>query len=329
MIRTLNARWSAVGKLGARTAPLGRSSHTVNLINGKVYVFSGEHAPRQPIDNTIHIFDLNTGSWVDPIVPGAFTPSPRVGHASASIGKDIYYFGGRGGLDMAPLEANVYIFNTETSSWSTVAPDTLTPQARSYHAMTSAGNKLYVFGGCPEKGRMNDLHSFNSATRTWEDLYAPGAPPARGGPGLAAFGESLYVYGGFDGVNERGDVFKYDLKEKKWTDVTPEATEGSPIPRSVFGFVAVEELGGILALCGEKDPSPTGHIGSGKYLDDSYLLLIKGVEKPVWVPIETADRENGPTPRGWIAAAAEGKEVVVHGGFDGAIRDDGLFVLQF
>ncbi|KAI8810738.1 hypothetical protein BJ742DRAFT_737252 [Cladochytrium replicatum] len=137
-----------------------------------------------------------------------------------------------------------------------------------------------------------------------------GAPPARGGPSLAAFGESLYVYGGLGGVNERGDVFKYDLKSVRFCGCRG----------------AGRNRGSVRC---EKYPSPTGHIGSGNHLDDSYLLLIKDVEKPILVSVETLDKENCPTPRGWIAAAAEGKKGVVPGGLDGAKSDDGLFVIPF
>lgn len=51
-------------------------------------------------------------------------PSPRVGHATAVIGKRIFLFGGRGGSDMAALEEHgrVWVFDTKTNLWSYLDP---------------------------------------------------------------------------------------------------------------------------------------------------------------------------------------------------------------
>merc|ERR1712130_334456 len=77
------------------------------------------------------------------------------------------------------------------------------PSQRSFHQMVALRNKLYVFGGCPAKGRLADLHRFDPHTSKWTKL--PQAPMAgRGGAGFAAVGVfpswgegKLMVLGGF------------------------------------------------------------------------------------------------------------------------------------
>ena len=75
------------------------------------------------------------------------------------------------------------------TSWSSVYFTTLTltmtsmlaqvtagaaPEARSYHAMAAHGDALYVFGGCGEgkRGRLADLHRFDTRTGAWSQLHS-------------------------------------------------------------------------------------------------------------------------------------------------------------
>jgi N-acetylneuraminic acid mutarotase len=72
----------------------------------------------------------------------------------------MYVFGGRNGVDMtAGSMDDLHAFDSATATWQLVAPapGSAVPPARSYHTMTAAGGKLYVFGGCGASGRLNDL----------------------------------------------------------------------------------------------------------------------------------------------------------------------------
>ena len=42
------------------TGPGARSSHAITLVGHKAYAFGGEFTPRVPVDNKIHVFDLET-----------------------------------------------------------------------------------------------------------------------------------------------------------------------------------------------------------------------------------------------------------------------------
>jgi hypothetical protein len=136
-------KWSALS-LPGNTAPKGRAAHSVNVFGSDVYIFSGEEVPRIPVDNNMEIFNLETRSWKASIKADANAPSPRVGHATARIGDDLYLFGGRGGVDMAPLPNDLYVYNFTTGSFTKVEVQegTQKPAPRSFHAMAATKVRL-------------------------------------------------------------------------------------------------------------------------------------------------------------------------------------------
>jgi len=97
------------------TGPGARSSHAIAIVGQKAYVFGGEFAPRVPVDNKIHVFDLETLTWSVADANGD-VPPPRVGVSMVPIGKTIYVFGGR---DVEHNELNeLYSFDTLTNKWT-------------------------------------------------------------------------------------------------------------------------------------------------------------------------------------------------------------------
>ena len=231
----LKAKWEHI-PVGS---PLPRSSHTLSVVKGRAYIFGGEVRPREPVDNTIHIYTLPSSSVAEAdyrSIPanGDDVPPPRVGHTASVIGDRIYIFGGRGGKEMKPLDerGRVWVFDTMLNTWSHIDPveGSQYPDSRSYHA--SAANEhplptkppattesvgsaeihaygtLFIHGGCPESGRLADVWSFDIAARFWSRL--PDAPgPSRGGPCLAFSRDRLYRFGGFDGEYELGGQIDY------------------------------------------------------------------------------------------------------------------------
>jgi len=67
------------------------------VIKAKAYVWGGENTARKPIDSSLWVKDLlkEEGDWEKVITPSRVIPRPRVAHAQASIGDDIFVFGGR------------------------------------------------------------------------------------------------------------------------------------------------------------------------------------------------------------------------------------------
>ncbi|KAK4429225.1 Nitrile-specifier protein 2 [Sesamum alatum] len=297
-------KWVKLDQNGA--GPGARSSHAIAVVGQKVYTFGGEFTPRVPVDNHLYVFDLDKQKWSVAEAKGDIPP-PRVGVTMASVAETIYVFGGR---DATHKELNeLYSFDTHTNMWTQLSAG---PPHRSYHSMTADERRVYVFGGCGNAGRLNDLWAYDVVDKEWIELPLPGENcKPRGGPGLAAVLGKIWVVYGFSGV-ELDDVHYFDPKEGKWVQV--ETSGEKPTARSVFSAVGVGKY--IFIYGGEIDPSDLGHLGAGKFSGEVYAL---DTETLVW---ERWDDGSGsdyhPGPRGWCAFAGgrrDGREgLLVYGG---------------
>lgn len=250
------------------------------------------------------------------------SPSPRVGTASVSLDGNIWLFSGRGGLAMDPVEekGDLWRYTPTVSKWNLIrAASAAYPESRSYHAMTSDGERtLFLHAGCPAKGRLADLWAFDTEARTWTELPAAPGPP-RGGTSIAFCAGKVYRMGGFDGTKEQGGALDvYDARSKTWQTLSFVA-DGvvGPGARSVAALLAIKTPNGrdaLVTLFGEQDPSSLGHAGAGKMLGDVWAF---DVLDGTWSKVVVRG-EDGPAPRGWFGAdvlADEGRcAVVVHGG---------------
>ncbi|KAK4142425.1 kelch repeat protein [Dichotomopilus funicola] len=330
----LSARWTRL----ASSERLGRSSQSFSVLHSQAWVFGGELLPREPVDNRLDLIELRSTAAITLEAPTE-APTPRVGVASVAVKEALYLFSGRGGLAMAPIEEKgaLWRYTPKQLLWELIEPADSSapyPAARSYHSMTSDGNdNIYVHAGCPEKGRLSDLWSFNVPSKTWTEL--PSAPPpARGGTSITFSNGRLYRMNGFDGESEQGgaiDVF--DLAVHNWSTIsfTPDGIHG-PEPRSVSALVAVKVKGKdfLLTMFGERDPSSLGHAGAGKMLADVWAF---DLERKEWAKVEPKD--DTPLPRGWFGAdvmVADNGEyaTIIHGGLaedNSRLRD--VWKLQF
>ncbi|KAG9249797.1 uncharacterized protein F5Z01DRAFT_684377 [Emericellopsis atlantica] len=295
------AQWTQL----ASADRLRRSSQAVSVVGPNIYVFGGELAPRKPVDNLFDILDVKQPALKTVEASSGTAPCPRVGSPSATIGQKIYLFSGRGGLEMHPVEEDgaLWEYNTTENSWQLIKPTD--PQApfpvgRSYHAITSDGNRtIYVHAGCPETGRLSDMWAFDVQEKSWREL-ASAPEPARGGTSIAHVGGKIYRVGGFDGKTEQGGALDIlDVGQNKWSSVNYIADNAQgPEPRSVAALLALESKY-LISLFGERDPSSLGHAGAGKMLGDVWAWDIEGA---TWQKIEPSIAGDAPAARGWFDA---------------------------
>lgn len=349
---TITGTWTLLH----RDPQLQRSSQTLSSTGKYAIIFGGELKPREPRDNDVYALNLSPvheqpyghkaalqvyghgGGHSDDPSP---CPIARVGTTSATVDQKVYFFSGRGGVEMSPVDENgaLWCFNfsdRDGVGWELIQPSDPKapfPEARSYHCMTSdSTSKLYIHAGCPTSGRLNDLWSFDVKERAWTQLAsAPGSP--RGGTSIAYLDRKIYRMGGFDGKHEIGGALDvYDTTSDTWTITTfaPDGTDG-PGARSVASLLALEVNGkkSLVTLFGESDPSALGHAGAGNMMEDVWVWDVQG-EK--WSKVVS----EGETPkgRGWFAADVVTKEgqqgVIVQGGLDESNeRLDDAWLLTF
>jgi N-acetylneuraminic acid mutarotase len=99
----------------------------VAVVGHKAYVFGGEFEPRVPIDNLVHVFDLEKRTWSVAETKGQ-APHPRVGVTMAAVGKVIYVFAGR---DKESEELNEFFsFDTTSGAWKLLSSGDESPPHR-------------------------------------------------------------------------------------------------------------------------------------------------------------------------------------------------------
>lgn len=289
--------------------PGARSSHAIAVVGKKAYVFGGELTPRVPVDNKLHVFDLDDLTWSIAEVTGD-VPPPRVGVTMAAVGGTIYVFGGR---DAEHKELNeLYSFDTSSNRWALLSSGETGPAHRSYHSVAADDHRIYIFGGCGVTGRLNDLWAYDVNDDRWVGFPKPGEScRGRGGPGLVVSGDKIWVIYGFSGV-ELDDVHCFDPVSGEWALI--ETTGEKPTPRSVFSTVGIGKY--AILYGGEIDPSDQGHLGAGMFSGEVFAL---DTDTGMWKKWEDlADTDHHPGPRGWCAFSAaqqQGKDgLLVYGG---------------
>lgn len=122
-----------------------------------VYLFGGCDSKNQP-RNEMFCFDFEKREWKKINCKGTI-PSPRYGHSATVIdGSKIYIFGGTNGHEYFK---DLYIYCTETNTWTRVKTQKQGPSERSGHTAVAYGTKIYVFGGGNDKGLYNDLYALD------------------------------------------------------------------------------------------------------------------------------------------------------------------------
>ncbi|KAG6334279.1 hypothetical protein ID866_4807 [Astraeus odoratus] len=363
----MSVRWTLLSSLSTTA----RSSHSAAVTaRGHLLLYSGELRPRIPVDGSLHVLDLeaasippehvsverNNNSWLvlhpglapskSDQVHAQVQPEPRVGATTVYDARSdtLYLWGGRGGVDMAPLDRfQSGIFRTSVGDQALTDAEELrwdrleatnedaaeAPELRSYHASALVGGKLYIHAGCPSKGRLATLHAYDLASHTWEKRAdAPGEP--RGGTSIAAVAlpskeeQVIIRFGGFAGQElptvTPPPLDVYTPSTDTWSALTPAAdpVHGYPGPRSVHGLVPFtvtpsskqsDKVPVALLYHGEKAPSSLGHAGAGEFWDDVWALFASpSSSSPGTISTEWKRLDvvgpEKPAPRGWFPSAS-------------------------
>lgn len=243
---------------------LPRSSHSLSIIKSKAYIFGGEQQPREPVDNHVHVFTLQSANndEVDYQVIQARAatneepvPCPRVGHTATVVDDRIYVFGGRGGKAMKPLEENgrVWVFDSKMNQWSYLDPakGSPYPAARSYHASTSTEHPASTF----HEKTVQDPAPFNAA----HDQIPTDQTVSPMGTIDSGFDDhgTIFIHGGCPASGRVSDVWAFNIGARTWSQYpdAPGPARGGPSltfsRKRLYrfgGFDGEKELGGSIQV---------------------------------------------------------------------------------
>lgn len=153
------------------------------------------------------------------------TPCKRWGHSVVLHQNNMYIFGGSGNTTSTRNWETIYILNCENFDWEKCLPydntNTQYPEPRDSHAATLIGSQMYLFGGSNGDVPLNDLFSFNFATKAWNIVNTVGDPPSprEGHSGVALMDRYFFIFGGWNGKTIFNDSFIFDSINLRWSKI--------------------------------------------------------------------------------------------------------------
>jgi Galactose oxidase, central domain/Kelch motif len=232
-------------RLASPNLALKRSSHSLNVITNKAYIFGGDgDAAGSTGDTAMHVVtlptDLNLGDTdyqeVKTADSGENVPAARAGHCSCVIGERIYIFGGStptGSSDVtappnSPLEEDgrVYVFHTTSKIWDVLNPNKEgcrggIPVPRNYASSSGTAHPLPIRKKKGEGRGQDQLMTDEARLRL---------SSSRGGEAFTATDEqqsegygTIFLHGGYDSEwKPLRDVWAFDVASciwSRWPDV--------------------------------------------------------------------------------------------------------------
>jgi len=201
--------------------------HTSCFINGKIWIWGGSSGlPPKKVNDMIS-FDFENRFWEKITNYNGTPPSERSDHCMASVGSNIYIFGGSD-FNVTPLN-DLHVFNTDTLTWTKIQGKGTPPSPRSGHSCVALGSMIYFFGGAQWNAKLNKWNSksneifmFDTIETKWTKINALGKVPLVSTfAAMVAVGRSIYIIGGgrSDGDFVSNSCYIFDTITWAWSSV--------------------------------------------------------------------------------------------------------------
>lgn len=262
--------------------------------------FTGGYDGRQALPDQWRL-DLNTMTWE--LVALVGSAGARMAGVSVTIDNLIYAFFGSGSTG---LRTDAYVYDVDSGFWTPLnitGPDMPTPRyllqgaAAPGHGIANNPPEIYAYGGMTisasiqsfgvEARFLDDMHAFDTASKTWRPLPACDSSQGAACPGARAMARLLSMkvcgvpvlvfYGGVGTSNTTagtkpfqlgdtglqsplGDAWLFDVRAERWWQVEPTDAAFTPGPRVGHVSVALSDTT-LLIDGGSPFPSSPGDLG--------------------------------------------------------------------
>lgn len=190
-----------------------------------IYVFGGEIYSGSSTAYTDKLWKYNTSTGTTTELSIVNAPAARVEAAAVVYANKIYVFGGVN--SSSGYDQNLYIYDIDSNSWTTLAASGVWPSGRRGHSAVIYNAKMYVFAGRNSSTVYQDLWAFDFSANTWSEITASSGY-YRYGHRAVVYTDAIYFFGGIDDSgNYKRTLITYDFSGKRgtWSSVDLAVTE--------------------------------------------------------------------------------------------------------
>ncbi|XP_042446205.1 acyl-CoA-binding domain-containing protein 4-like isoform X1 [Zingiber officinale] len=316
-------KWFALSTSG--WCPSARYKHAAEFVNERLYVVGGSRNGRYLSD--VQVFDFRTlrwstlrlevdkdGSRLDTVDQEKGFPAVA-GHSLVNWENKLLVVAGftKELLDYV----TIWSIDLETNICSFVATYGKIPIARGGQSTTLVGSKLFMFGGEDRKRKLlNDLHTLDLTTMTWEEIGTKNASPApRFDHSAAVYADQyLLIFGGSSHSICFNDLHLLDLRTMEWSQ--PQTQGAYVTPRGGHAGTLVNENWYI--------------VGGGDNISGATETVALNISKLVWLITTNVGKRDPLASEGLTLCSAvlDGEKfIIAFGGYNGKYNNE-IFVLK-
>lgn len=156
----------------------------------------------------------------------ASMPSKLAYFCCAAVGKLIYVFGGASAA--STYSKKIYIYNTETGSWTTSATEL--PGYSRYGAAIAVGTDIYIVAGT-QSSASTVFWKYDTLLNEFTEMS--GTPMATNYTSLATDGKYIYMCGGQSGSTAYKYIHRYEIATNTWINSWAVLPLGVSVPQAI------------------------------------------------------------------------------------------------
>eukprot|EP00899_Mesostigma_viride_P022846 jgi/Mesvir1/3746/Mv15021-RA.1 len=168
-------------------------------------------------------------SWRPLQPPKGEIPQCRGGHAMASIGDEVFLFGGANREPVTLDDAWKAKIDKDECSWTRIVTTDCHPKGRTGASATAVGKQIFLFGGYdPVTGEgFNDIHILDTERSQWSCPIVSGdlPEPRHSHSAVLHAGHLIVLFGGACETGLTDAVYTFDTDTMAWAEVK---TSGTP-----------------------------------------------------------------------------------------------------
>ncbi len=241
--------WTKLATTGTPPAPRFGFDAVYDPVGHQMVIWAGQGAG---FFNDTWALDLNTLEWRD-VSPASSNARPKARYGSASIfdpvTRSLVQFAGF--TSESGRFQDTQSFGIADKTWSDWTPSNSKPQVRCLltAAFDRANRRMIIYGG-QRSGALDDIWSFDLASRQWTNLTPAQRPPGRMWASSFINRDGRFVVFGGSGAGNFNETWSFDFSNNMWTQLQ---IENPPAPRNAMAYAYIESEDRFIIFGGSSD----------------------------------------------------------------------------